>query len=308
MKFYKFVGAAVLMTIIEHGAAAGLPEKLLAMPITLTTGEVTSLADFKGKKPVYLKFWATWCQPCLKEMPHFEHVEQQYGNDIKVIGINLGMNETLEDVTAIEKKFSLTMAMAIDKSGDLAQAFRLLGTPYHLLFDKQMNLVHVGNVADESLDNKLALVAKETPIDLLSADIIKEVEQDLLLDSHDEKIQALYFTATWCDWYLKDSRPEISKRCVRGQAQMNTLVTDFPQVSWQGIAARLWTANKDLIEYQNKFKPLHGFRIDQSNQLFHKYNVKQFPTLIILKKGKVILKAVGDIKRAQIEKTLGALQ
>lgn len=198
--------------------------------------------------------------------------------------------------------------MAIDKSGDLAQAFRLLGTPYHLLFDKQMNLVHVGNEADESLDNKLALVAQESPVDLLSADIIKEVEQDLSLGLYNEKIQALYFTATWCDWYLKDSRPEISKSCVRGQAQMNALVSDFPQVAWQGIAARLWTADKDLTEYQNKFKPLHGFRIDQSNQLFHKYNVKQLPTLVILKKGKIVLKAVGDIKRAQIEKTLEALQ
>lgn len=105
MKFYKLIGAVVLMTMIEHGAAAGLPEKLLAMPITLTTGEVITFADFKGKKPVYLKFWATWCQPCLKEMPHFEHVEQQYGNDIKVIGINLGMNETPEDVVSIEKSF-----------------------------------------------------------------------------------------------------------------------------------------------------------------------------------------------------------
>ncbi len=44
-----------------------------APSITLKTidGKSIDLAEFYGKKPVYLKFWATWCVPCRQQMPHF---------------------------------------------------------------------------------------------------------------------------------------------------------------------------------------------------------------------------------------------
>lgn len=306
MKFYNLLGVLLLMSIAEHALAA-LPQKLLDLPITLTTGEVVSLADFKGKKPVYLKFWASWCQPCRKEMPHFEQIEQQYGSAIKVISINLGLNEAPGDVGATVKEFGLTMDMAIDKTGDLAQAFRLLGTPYHVLLDRQMNLVHVGNEANESLDNKLALVAEDKLLELLDVAAIAEGEQDLSLNLNDGNVHALFFTATWCDWYLKDSRPKISRQCIAGQESITTLSKNHPNINWQGIASRLWTGEKDLAEYQEKFTPGHAFAIDQNNRLFHQYKVKQLPTLIVVKNGEVLLKSVGKIERNKIEKMLSSL-
>jgi thiol-disulfide isomerase/thioredoxin len=160
--------------------ANNLPNKLLNMPIQLISGEHVSLAQYKNKKPVYLKFWATWCQPCLKEMPHFKHVQDKYGESIEVIGVNLGINDDLTAVKKIIKEFGLTMPVAMDENGDLAQAFRMVGTPYHLLFDRNMNLVHQGHEANESLDNKLALVSKTKPVDLLNISLLSENESNSL--------------------------------------------------------------------------------------------------------------------------------
>ncbi|WP_199823896.1 TlpA disulfide reductase family protein, partial [Labrenzia sp. OB1] len=115
--------------------ASNVSQQLLTMPITLTTGEVVTLAQYQGKKPVYLKFWATWCKPCIEQMPHFEQISQQHSDNLAIIAINLGINDNLAAVQKMQQEFNLSMPMAIDKSGDLAQAFRLLGTPYHLLFD-----------------------------------------------------------------------------------------------------------------------------------------------------------------------------
>jgi len=291
---YKYISfcslcfSAFLLSFSLHSQAKNLPDDLLNTPIQLITGEKTSLAEYKGKKPVYLKFWATWCQPCRKQMPHFEHVQKEYGDEIVVIAINLGLNDDAEAVQKTIEEFGLTMPMAIDESGDLAQKFRLIGTPYHLLFDKNMNLVHRGHEADESLDNKLALVAQIKPSEIIDSGILVESEPDIALDPNDGKIQALFFTATWCDWYLKDSRPEASKRCIAAQNRVNGLHKEFPAFTWLGVVSRLWTGDKDLLDYTKKYKIEHPVKIDKSNRLFHQYTVNDLPAIILVKNGKVV--------------------
>ncbi len=289
-------------------SATTLPDKLLNIPIHLISGESISLADFKGKKPVYLKFWATWCRPCLKEMPHFEHVQNEHGESIQVIGINLGVNDDLNAVKKVIKEFGLSMPMAIDKSGDLAQAFKMIGTPYHLLFDKNMNLIHRGHEANESLDNKLALVSKTKPVDLLDIDVLSNSESNLKLTLNDGKTHALFFTATWCDWYLKDSRPSVSKNCSTAQVTVNELSKEYPNITWHGIISRLWTGDKDLLEYKNKYQIDHDLTIDKNNQLFHHYSVKDLPTLILIKNNEVILKNTSFIDKNNLVKLLAESQ
>ncbi|TQV89326.1 redoxin domain-containing protein [Aliikangiella coralliicola] len=299
--------ALLLLTFYLPVHGSNLPEQLLKMPIKLTSGETVSLAQYQGKKPVYLKFWATWCQPCRQEMPHFEHIQQKYGDNVEVIGINLGINDDINAIRSTQKEFSLTMPMALDTNGDLAQAFRLLGTPYHLLFDKQINLLYVSNAADEVLDNKLALVSKQKPINLLEAGTISETARDISIDLNDGKVHALFFTATWCDWYLKDSRPNISQNCVVAQTMINQLAKQVPEISWHGILSRLWTGSKDKLAYQKKYEVQYPLSVDHSNRLFHQFTVKDLPTLIVVKNGKVLLKTSNFSRENNIGKQLQTL-
>lgn len=87
--------ASLLAAPLSLTKASNLSEELLNMPISLISGEVVTLKQYQGKKPVYLKFWATWCKPCRKQMPHFEQITQQYGDNLQVIAINLGINDDL---------------------------------------------------------------------------------------------------------------------------------------------------------------------------------------------------------------------
>ena len=300
----------VILSICLFGMplkASNLPEKLLNMPIKLTNGKTVSLADYQSKKPVYLKFWATWCQPCRKEMPHFQHVQNEFGDQVEVIAINLGINDNIEAVEATQKEFALTMPMAIDNNGDLAQAFRLLGTPYHLLFDKEMNLLHVGNEANKQLDNKIALVSQQKTIDLLDIEQIAETSQDVKLNLNDGKTHVIYFTATWCDWYLKDSRPSVSQDCISSQKFVNQLAKDFPKVSMHGLVSRLWTGDKELAKYQKKHQANINFSVDFSNRFFHQFNVKDLGTLVIVRNGKMLLKASPASDIEMIKKQLREL-
>ena len=132
--------------------ASEVNQETRALPITLLSGQTVTLDQYKGKRPVYLKFWATWCQPCRKEMPHLQHTFEKYGDKVQVIAINLGINDDLKSVAAIQKEFALSVPMTLDKSGQLAKAFNLIGTPYHVLLDKNAQVVHQGHEATTALD------------------------------------------------------------------------------------------------------------------------------------------------------------
>ncbi len=52
-------------------------------------GKTVSLSDFKGKV-VILDFWATWCPPCVKEIPHFVEIYEQYSDrEFAIVGISV---------------------------------------------------------------------------------------------------------------------------------------------------------------------------------------------------------------------------
>ena len=306
-KLLSFIILTLFISSISLVQASNLSKQLLTMPMTLTTGEVVTLEQYQGKKPVYLKFWATWCKPCIEQMPHFEKISQQHENELAVIAINLGINDNLAAVKQVQQEFNLSMPMAIDNSGDLAQAFRLLGTPYHLLFDKQMNLVHLGHKADSVLDNKIALISTDKQLDLLADNAITETALPLELGVNDNKTQAFLFTATWCDWYFKDSRPRSSQQCIAAQNSVNDLTQQFDNIEWQGIISRLWTGPAELANYNKKYQVKHAIAIDVNNGMFHQYAVKELPSLVIVKNGEVILRTSDFSKPEFLAKQISKL-
>ncbi|HEK9992299.1 TPA: redoxin domain-containing protein [Streptococcus equi subsp. zooepidemicus] len=62
-----------LQTLVEG-------EKAPDLKLMDKDGKEVSLSDYAGKK-VYLNFWASWCKPCLQEMPHMERVYQKFKDD-----------------------------------------------------------------------------------------------------------------------------------------------------------------------------------------------------------------------------------
>lgn len=252
----------------------------------LIDGKTRSLNAFKGKAPVYIKFWASWCVPCLKEMPHFSQAHKKYGDSIEIISVNLGINDSLDDVKRIMGKYDLAMPTAIDTNGKLAEAFNFVGTPYHVIFDKEMNLLHRGHSADESLDNKLALLAAAENVEIMDNRILMEREgQPLDLSDALKGKAAIYFTATWCDWYLKETKPSASKNCAESQTEFNKLAKNHKDVRWFVVVSNLWTGASDLADYTKKYELTVPSRIDGDNGAFIKFGVNHFPTLLVLQDG-----------------------
>ncbi len=100
------------------------------------------------------------------------------------------------------------------------------------------------------------------------------------------KPTGLFFTATWCDWYLVDTRPEDAKNCEDSQNAFNKLVKQHPELNWQIVVSHLWTAEKDLQDYNKKYQINVPSHVDTSNKTFLEYDIKTFPTLVIVDKNK----------------------
>ena len=155
---------------LVEAAAAPLVGKY-APAITLTTldGQKIDLAKFYGHKPVYLKFWATWCVPCRLQMPHFENVQRTLGSEIEVVAVNADFNETRDAVRRYRETMGLTMPVVID-DGKLADALHLRITPQHIVIGRDGRILHVGHLADTRLDNALAQAIAEKPAPYVTAD------------------------------------------------------------------------------------------------------------------------------------------
>ena len=64
-----------------------------------------TLADFKGKV-VFLNVWATWCAPCIKEMPTIEKLTELYGKDVQFL---IASNEEMDKILRFKEKKSFKL-------------------------------------------------------------------------------------------------------------------------------------------------------------------------------------------------------
>lgn len=101
------------MAMIQEAGDANWPrwEGVIAPDLTVSTldGEVFTLSDHEGKR-VVIDMWATWCPPCVKEIPHFiDLTEENSSEELIIIGIS---NEDEATVRAFYEEHGVNYAIA----------------------------------------------------------------------------------------------------------------------------------------------------------------------------------------------------
>src|SRR5690554_5580134 len=107
-------------------------------------GGTTSLADLKGKY-TYIDVWATWCGPCLREIPSLKEVEKDYANkNIQIVSISIDESKDYDKWREMveEKSLGGIQLMADNNwSSKFVQDYAILGIPRFILVDPEGNIV-----------------------------------------------------------------------------------------------------------------------------------------------------------------------
>jgi thiol-disulfide isomerase/thioredoxin len=122
----------------EHTIAAGQIGSLLPdFSVKDLEGHVISSDDFRGKV-VLVDFWATWCQPCKKEMPGYQKLLDRYGSrGFAVVGFKFDTMRDMEDPILFAQKLGVHYPLAV-ATDDLKQKFGgIVGLPTTVLYDRQ---------------------------------------------------------------------------------------------------------------------------------------------------------------------------
>ena len=98
-------------------------------------GKKVSLADYKGKV-VLLNIWATWCAPCVAEMPSMEKLYQELkGKDFEILAVSIDASGA-KDVLPFMKKYKLSFPALTDTRGAIKELYQTTGVPESIIIDK----------------------------------------------------------------------------------------------------------------------------------------------------------------------------
>lgn len=97
-------------------------------------GGTQQLAEVAGiGTPVVVNFWSSTCIPCLNEMPALEEVNQRFGDDLTIVGIDV--TDTVEDGVAMVDKTGVTYRNARDPRGEIFAVYGGIALPRTVLID-----------------------------------------------------------------------------------------------------------------------------------------------------------------------------
>ena len=143
------IGACLLLVIGVTGAA---DDSKVDFSLEDLQGERTSLSDYRGKW-VVVNYWATWCPPCLEEMPELEIFHDAHRGDAVVLGVNMETidRKLLEDF--VEDQF-LSYPILLDSPRPRTELGAVPGLPTTYLVSPEGEVAarRVGTVTREMLE------------------------------------------------------------------------------------------------------------------------------------------------------------
>tara|TARA_Y100000746_G_scaffold131683_1_gene112748 strand:+ start:1290 stop:1790 length:501 start_codon:yes stop_codon:yes gene_type:complete len=152
------VGIAIFFLSDSRNESASID--LFSLPVSLTDGRDTTLEDLVSEtgRPLIVNFWATWCAPCLEELPMFESSNQKFKDEIDFLGINVSDSPTKakEMINATE----ISYLTGSDPEGNFLIELGVVGLPATVFISKQGDLIdlHIGQISSTDLDMKISWI------------------------------------------------------------------------------------------------------------------------------------------------------
>jgi thiol-disulfide isomerase/thioredoxin len=143
---------------------AAPPQPAPEISFSDSAGNTTTLADFEGKFLV-LNLWATWCVPCLEEMPSLERLQAKFGPALTVVAVSEDRGGDKVVAPFVAEHQIDTIRIYLDPKSAVSHAFAVRGLPTTLVIDAEGRVLgKVEGEADWDSDQMQAVIAALMPV------------------------------------------------------------------------------------------------------------------------------------------------
>jgi len=123
-------------------------------------GEQYKLQDDLGKHPIILDFWAIWCKPCLRELPHLEEIYNEYKEKgLKVYAISIDNASSKSKIKPTLRRYKFSLPVLLDQNQSVIRKYNpTKNIPYLVIIGIDGNIVREFSgykPGDEKLVEKL---------------------------------------------------------------------------------------------------------------------------------------------------------
>jgi peroxiredoxin len=129
------------------------PKQASDFTVSLVSGDTLKLVGQRGK-PVLINFWATWCAPCLEEMPAMERLYLKHRERGFVL-LAISVDSDVALVKPFLQKYKLTFPVALDAKMDLANTYGVRALPASFVIDRNGYLAALA-LGPRAWDNRAA--------------------------------------------------------------------------------------------------------------------------------------------------------
>ncbi len=125
-------GAPTRSTLADRAGPTDVgPLPAFALP-AFSGERILRASDYKGR-PLVVNFWATWCAPCVEEMPALQAAATELGTQVAFLGINT--NDAHDQAVALAERLGVRYDLARDDQGAYAEKAGVFGMPTTLFVD-----------------------------------------------------------------------------------------------------------------------------------------------------------------------------
>ncbi len=154
--------AAVLGTSRLRAQESGIAVGAEAPAVTVRDldGKSVDLGHYIGKKPIFLEFWATWCELCEELLPQVRAAKATYGDRVEFIGVNVAVNQTRDRVRRYLEKHQPPFRTLYDEEGTSTRAYQAPATSYVVIVDQSGKVAYTGSGGTQEFDGVLRRVTQ----------------------------------------------------------------------------------------------------------------------------------------------------
>lgn len=148
-------------TLSDRSVAEAVAE-LMRLRLPDVSGKDQSLAQWRDKVLI-INFWATWCEPCLEEVPVLLRVQAKHAsNGVKIVGISVDSADKVRQF-AIEYRIGYPLVIGGMEVIDLTRRLgnKAAGLPYTVVLDRSGRVVktHLGGISEVELESAIRLAS-----------------------------------------------------------------------------------------------------------------------------------------------------